>query len=457
MSDHMSPAALPARVLNRADVRAALQCHDFGEVFKLARQWGGISFVKIADACGIKPERVGKLARGEGAVTSYEKITRIADALAVPGHLVGLAPRPWEQAQPVPESARQQERSPVAPEASSAVGVSRPSGAAGADQEGDDVQRRTFLAATGLTGVAGMLPEGSSGTRLGQREVDCLRARSSRLRRLDDVLGGVDTRHVYRAELDATVRLMRCGSYSETTGKQLLTVVAEQAQQAGWAAFDAGDQREASLLYRRAYGAARDAGNAALEGNALAFLAYQQVSSTGSGVATAVASCRAAGPDVPPTVRGLLYERRAWAHARAGEAVETERALAQAEAALGSNADTAGPEWASWVDARELQIMKGRCWAELRRPLRAVPELEAALADFDDAHARDKALYLSWLAHAYLDAGEVEQSAKAIGRAIGLSAGVGSVRPRQRVRTFLTRLHPHRHSEAVAEVLHRAV
>ncbi len=318
------------------------------------------------------------------------------------------------------------------------------------------MERRRFLAASGLAGIVGVLPEQNAGSRLGHREVAQLRLRSSRLRRLDDVLGGADTRHIYRTELDGTVRLMRHASYSEATGRLLLSVVSELAQQAGWAAFDAGDQREATTLYRRAYEAAREAGDRALEGNSLAFLAYQQVSSTASGVATAMESCRTAGSDVPPTVRGLLHERRAWAHARAGEAKETEAALAQAEEALSGGFDHPGPEWASWVDGRELQIMKGRCWAELRRPLRAVPELETALADFDDAQARDKALYLSWLAHAYLDAGEVEQSAKVIGRAIDLSAGVGSVRPRQRIQTFLTRLHPHRSLEPVADVLHRA-
>ncbi|MFF0723665.1 twin-arginine translocation signal domain-containing protein [Streptomyces sp. NPDC004134] len=454
MSGRMSSISLPPHVLERADVRAALRCHDFGKEFKLARQWGGISFVKIADACDIKPERVGRLARGEGAITTYEKITRIADALAIPGHLVGLAARPWEQTQP--DALPQGEhtcRLPT-PEAR-AAGVSARAVGATAGRAGGDVERRRFLAASGVAGIAGVLPERNAGSHLGRREVAQLRMRSSRLRRLDDVLGGADTRHIYRTELDGTVSLMRHASYSEKTGKQLLTIVSELAQQAGWAAFDAGDQCEASILYRRAHQAASEAGDRALEGNSLAFLAYQQVSGASSGVATAVAACRTAGSDAPPTVRGLLHERRAWAHARAGEAKESEAALAQAEEALSSSADEPGPEWASWVDGRELRIMKGRCWTELHRPLRAVPELEAALADFDDAQARDKALYLSWLAHAYLDAGEVEQSAQVIGRAIDLSEGIGSVRPRQRIQTFLTRLHPHRSLEPVAEVLRR--
>lgn len=55
--------------------------------------------------------------------------------------------------------------------------------------------------------------------------------------------------------------------------------------------------------------------------------------------------------------------------------------------------------------------MTGRCWAGLGRPLRAVPLLEDVLEGFDDAHARDKALYSCWLADAYVTAGEPEEAA----------------------------------------------
>ncbi|WP_405615955.1 hypothetical protein [Streptomyces sp. NBC_00076] len=110
----------------------------------------------------------------------------------------------------------------------------------------------------------------------------------------------------------------------------------------------------------------------------------------------------------------------------------------------------------TWVDRNELQIMTGRCWTELRRPLRAVPVLETALARYDDTHARDKSLYLSWLAAAYLHAGEVEQAAAVTGRALELSAGVASVRPRERLAPVLRMLGEHRSLPQVAEVLEKA-
>jgi hypothetical protein len=78
----------------------------------------------------------------------------------------------------------------------------------------------------------------------------------------------------------------------------------------------------------------------------------------------------------------------------------------------------------------ELQIMAGRCWTELQRPLRAVPILRTVLTNFDDAYARDKALYLSWLADSCLTAGEVEEAATVADRVLDLSAGVASVNVR---------------------------
>ncbi|MEU3918875.1 XRE family transcriptional regulator [Streptomyces sp. NPDC029004] len=458
MSGDLSPTALPAHVLGRADVQAALKRHDFGQVFKLARQWGGISFLKIADACDIKPERVGKLARGDGAITTYEKIAYIADALGIPGHMIGMAQRPWEQAATPTPASRPELISPLATVAPRLSNVPETDDLGTVDLEGDEVQRRRFLAASlGIATGTALMPGATAGRRIGHRQVQHLQRRTTRLRSLDDVLGGADTRHIYRAELGTTMNLLRNASYTETTGRQLLSLVAEQAQQAGWAAFDAGRQTEASALYEKAFQAATEAQDAALAGNSLAFLAYQQVSTGSSGVATAAASCETASADAPATVRALLFERRAWAHAKAGQAKETELALGQAEEALtGNDSDRPGPDWSSWVDSRELQIMKGRCWTELHRPLRAVPALEAALADFDDTHARDKSLYLTWLAHAYLDAGEIEQSATVITKAMDLSTGIGSVRPQQRANEFLLRLQPHRAIAPVSELLDRA-
>ena len=78
------------------------------------------------------------------------------------------------------------------------------------------------------------------------------------------------------------------------------------------------------------------------------------------------------------------------------------------------------------------------------------------LSHYDDAHARDKSLYLSWLADSYLAAGEIEQAAAITGRALELSAGVAFVRSRRRLAPILQHLSAHRELPTVAEVLEKA-
>ncbi|MER7574916.1 twin-arginine translocation signal domain-containing protein [Streptomyces sp. NPDC126514] len=430
MTGHEPPSALPRELLERPELRSALASHDFGTVFHVARAEAGISYSLIAAETGIKPERVGTLARGNGKVTSFDKIVRIADALRIPGPMVGLAPRPWET-------------------------LAEPSAGA--------APRRDFLKTSAAASLAVGLPElsrPSVGSKIGSDLPEKLRQRTARLRRLDDVLGGGDTFRTYLGEYQATRGLLRHRSYTQETGRGLLSVLAEQAQQAGWAAFDGGRQAEARGLYEASRTAAIDAGDAALAGNALAFLAYPGLSGgreeRQDAVRTAARSCATAGPDAAPGVRALLYERLAWAHAVAGHADDTERALDAAREALAEVGGAPQPDWAAWVDETELQIMAGRCWTELCRPLRAVPVLEAALARYDDSHARDKALYLSWLADSYLTAGEVEQAATVTGRALDLSTGVASVRPRERLAPVLRRLSEHQALPAVGEILDRA-
>ncbi|MFF5074115.1 helix-turn-helix domain-containing protein, partial [Micromonospora olivasterospora] len=313
------------------------------------------------------------------------------------------------------------------------------------------VRRREFVAAAGL---ATALPHTllAHGRHVGAATPGRLAARIARLRRLDNHLGGADTHHLYAAEVDATARLVRDGAYDESTGRQLLAVLAEQAQLAGWAAFDAGNHRDADRLYRLSLAAARDAEDASLAANGMAFLAYQQLALGGQAADTAAAACDTAGTAATIGVRALLHLRTAWAYAVAGDAAAVDRHLDIGTTCLAEHDDRPDPDWVYWVDRTEDEIMTGRCWSVLHRPVRAIPVLERALAGFDDTHARDKALYLSWLADAYIDANEIEQACATAAAAIRLSGGIGSIRPGQRLDAVVARVEPHADLPCVIEL-----
>ncbi|MGW4954791.1 XRE family transcriptional regulator [Streptomyces parvulus] len=427
---YQPPTALPRELLNAEEMQRALAEHDFGTVFRLARSRARIPYARIAEGCDLKPTRVGELARGEGRVTTFAKVVAISDALRVPGHMVGLAPRPWEGS-------------------GTPWNVNRP-------ETGTDVHRRTVLQAATTAGLAAALPvlhQPTVPTRVTPGYVDQLRRRTARLRRLDEILGGGDTYRVYLGEFQSTKALLRDATFTPESRRRLVALLAEQAQLAGWAAFDGGKQADAESLYQESRAAAREAEDGDLLGNAHAFLAYQAPNPQVA-VEMATTGCSNITLQTPAGVRALLHERLAWACAVAGLPTRTEQALGAARDALSDRErDEFQPDWAAWVDETELDIMTGRCWTELRRPLRAVPVLLRALDQYDDHHARDKALYLSWLAHSYMAAGEIEEAAAATGRAWSLASGVASVRPRERLVPVLKQLAEHRGVSAVRDVL----
>lgn len=313
-----------------------------------------------------------------------------------------------------------------------------------------EVDRRAFA---GLATALALAPltRPHTGSRLGAGEVRQMQARTARLRRLDDHLGGMDTYRIYTAEMAATSKLIKQASYAQPIARALTGVLAEQAQMAGWAAYDAGRYADSRRHYRSALAAAHESGDKALIGNSLAFIAYEKAD-----IQTATESTKVAGSAVNPTVKALLHERLAWTHAVAGNADQTARALDQAQEAITTPASDPEPDWVWWVDQLEIEIMAGRCWTELHRPDRAVPILERGLAAYDDTHSRDKALYLTWLAHAHLDDHQPEQAAVVIDRALDLAAGIGSIRPGTRIQAVLRRLSQHAALPAVAAVLERA-
>ncbi|MCA2226785.1 hypothetical protein [Nonomuraea aurantiaca] len=250
-------------------------------------------------------------------------------------------------------------------------------------------------------------------------------------------------------------RIYRESTHTEETGRKLLTVIGEYAQIAGWIASDAGRHQEAAQTYGLGMSAAREAGDTTLESNLVGSLAYQlaNIGDPSEAAALATAAVEAAGPHAPARARALAWDRLAWARTREEDAQAAIRALGEAGDALAADRGQYGPAYLYWVDTRELQIMEARVQTELRRPLRAVPLLTEVLSQYDTAHTRELALYLSWLAVALTDANEPEEAAKTARRMLELSADVASDRTADRARVVLDRLEPYDSVPEVRELL----
>ncbi|GLF98337.1 helix-turn-helix transcriptional regulator [Streptomyces yaizuensis] len=318
-----------------------------------------------------------------------------------------------------------------------------------------------------MPALADYLPEGDplaplsakSGRRIGEGVVLDLHQRVHGLRLADDVVYGLDLIGRAMRDLRAAITLYREARYTEETGRQLLSLIGEFAQIAGWIASDAGQHTEAERIYRLGLSAAQQGEDHTLAGNLAGSLAYQ-LSNTGreaEGLVLARSALAEAGTDAPPKARALYFDRVAWAYTKAGGsecAQHAMRALGEAGEALAEDsAGTESPTWLYWVDAGELQVMESRVHTELHRPLRAVPLLRDVLSRYDATHTRELALYLSRLAVAYADANEPEEAAATAERVISLSADVASERTAERGRVVLARLAEYAHVPEVQAVL----
>ena len=296
-------------------------------------------------------------------------------------------------------------------------------------QDGD-VRRRAFF---GLAGA--LLSSVDSPLHVGLSDIERLRSRFARLRALDSHLGGGDTLRLYLSELAHTEGLLNLGMYTSRTRTSLVTLVGEQAQQAGWAAFDAGSLNTATDLYEYSRRAANEVGATGLALNAEIQMAYARpdrpVPSLGA----------IPGHGLAPVATAMLESRLGLALAMRGNAREALTAIDQAVESLGkTQVGSSVPHWAAWLDETELAIARGRIYGALRRPRQAIGVLGDVLPGYPGRWSRDKALYCLTLADAYAQIGELEQAATAAAEAIDLAEQTSSVRPTAQAQKVVSRL-----------------
>jgi tetratricopeptide (TPR) repeat protein len=275
----------------------------------------------------------------------------------------------------------------------------------------------------------------AAGRRVGASLAHELEQRVVTLRHLDDVLGGRDLLPVVRRELAAVKDVLASASHAERVERRLLTVAGELAQLAGWVASDAGQYREAQRHYLWGVTVAEAAGDRVLAGQLLSSLSYQMANVGDPGEAVLLARSAAKGAEHATRVaRALLLERVAWASARRKDREATRRALDAVQAAYQARSPSQPePAWVYWLDQKEIDIMAARCLIELGEPSAAEPLLNATLAAYPVEHAREVALYRTWLAESYARAGEWDAAGDTLERVRQSTYAVGSARVEHRI------------------------
>ncbi|MEU3165172.1 helix-turn-helix transcriptional regulator [Streptosporangium sp. NPDC006930] len=326
--------------------------------------------------------------------------------------------------------------------------------AAGLAAEGEALSEESALrvAHEWLIVEAPQLHEIRSGRRVGHSLIDKIETRVDHLRHLDDYMGGTDLHALVSRELEATVTVVREAAYREDVGRRLLKAVGELCQLAGWVTSDAGLYDRARTYYVNGIQAAHVAADEPTAANLLSSLSYQMANVGDPRQAATIARTAVKGTErsSTPLTRALLLERVAWAHAKAGDSAITERAVGEVDRVFEQHGDgDEDPKWVYWLDRGEVDVMAGRCFTELGRPLKAEPLLTQGLDTYDATRAREFSLYLSWLADAYAQAREIEQATEAAAKSLNLAVKVNSARVTDRIEAIRSRLRPFADTAAV--------
>ncbi|SBT89530.1 hypothetical protein GA0115233_101023 [Streptomyces sp. DI166] len=454
-----TPGPLAPEVLERDDVRRALAEHDFSAAFSLIKKWGGLSQNRIAAVCHLTPGKVSTIINGQHQVTSFDVIRRIADGLRIPGHMVGLADRPWESRPSAPDppiqpATRPSDDAPWQPDA--AVGLA-------ADLTRSDLvmDRRAAtraLAGAALTGgalldsIEGWLqPTSSADTarrpgRVGQREVSELETTARAFRAWDHKFGGGLRRKAVVGQLNEVAWHLQ-EHQAPDVERGLFRVMAQLGGTAATMAWDSGLQKAAQSYYLLALRAAHAGGDAAFGANVLAGMARQMLYTNRPHDALELVHLaqKGTGQAAGARLRAMLHTREAWAYAAMGRSAAFRRATSEAADALADAAPGEDPYWIAYFDESELAGVTGGRLLDLARtdPQQhaeaAAASIRAALTNRSAEAGRSYALDLIGLAECHFLMGDVKCAVDHTHRAVDAAGRTRS----NRVRAQLGQLYPY--------------
>ncbi len=327
--------------------------------------------------------------------------------------------------------------------------------------DADSMERRQFLALTGVTLTAGAhqwlfdparVAASVMGKRVDHAVVDDLERVADARRRIDDAIGGGALLRAVREDLRLVVSLLANAAYTEAVGVRLHAVAAEFGRLAGWLAFDSEQPALAQRYYLAALRAAHVSGDRAIGANILGFMSAQAAKSDRPCDAVTLAeSALAVESSLSPAVAGSVYGRLAVGAAQVGDASAARRALDKTFELQARVVSKHEPSWIYWFSEAEAQSLAGRSLLALGRFPEADRHLRRAVASLDPAFARERALWLARLATARLGMGRVDQAFVTANEAATMIRRLDSPRDRRVLADFRKAAKPYARSTVVRE------
>ncbi|MGP8299869.1 hypothetical protein ACTPOK_18460 [Streptomyces inhibens] len=417
------PPELPARLLMHPEMIKACRLRDFGRVFQMVKRHAGIYPSMIAKRCDLTPSRVGEVIGGKRKLLHMDVVERISDGLRIPGHMLGLAQRTWEE----PPASCATDRQVPSHMTEHPASNSPPS---------SDVE--SILASAACTSPSASM-------------LQALRSSIEDYWRRDDEHGGEPLRPAVIGQLRYVESLLKEGG-RDGMQRELLSVAAELARLAGWTHFDARQFSQARLYFSQALELAKDIDDRQFMANVLACMSLQSTYQDRPVDALALATAaqdHARATSGTPRVLSMLAMREAFAHATLGSRSGTHAAISEAHRHFEriSHGDP-DPSWVTYFNEHKLIVDTGIAHGRLGEAEIAEPLIADALRRESSANRRGRAFHAFWLARTQFQQGKLEQACHTAMDALTPASAVTSERVTGHLREFSVQLSPHRREPA---------
>ncbi len=399
-ADGAEPVAIPADLWQRPEMRTALTNRDIGHLFRLVRQYAGISQTRIGVAVAFSQGKVSEYMQGKAQVTALDVFERIADGLDMPDParmLLGLAPRILTGVPHPPPPIPARDGTPASSLLNVeqvVIGSRQPNDACDVDvltlawivgRLDAHVNRRTMLLiAAGLTAESAAsianpwerLTLALSGSRADQEDiVERLEARTVGFHRLEEVMPARSLYQGLTAHLNELSTLLHAG-LPDRLRRRLAATAGEAAVLASWIAWEIKQPSQSAAFDRIAALAAQESGQPVIQACAYAYRSY----ATRGGLA--LQNIRLAQQYLPAEGDNAT---RAWLLAREAEelaALNDRQALtrlAQAREAYGDARPRRERAWTRFLDPGRMAAYRLSTYVNLGDEQRVIDEGQTAL------------------------------------------------------------------------------
>lgn len=286
-------------------------------------------------------------------------------------------------------------------------------------------------------------------------EVEILTEQVTHLRQLDYRYGSGRLREQVVSLLHREANQLLHGTYSEQTGKALLTAVAQATKLAGFTAADVGRPALAQRYYIQGLDLAMAAGDRRYAAAVLsemsamtvqvgqnAFTDHDRLRNGRQGVALARAGLAVTQGTATPAMAAELHALEARGLALSGDVREARRAVLEAQRCYESVRPGGEPPWLGFYTEAAFSADLARCLSDLGEPGQAITLGAVVLRDYEPWRVRARCFAQTDLAGAHLVGRDFEQ-ATALGRdAVRTAAQVSSTRTFERLRTLQRQIQP---------------